>query len=66
MNYPTDIRSQATALPDGAAWILQPCLALPNSCTTRYLGLNDDAIKQWHHHMNKGLHIPIDIQRSNK
>ena len=36
MNYPTDIHYQATALPGGAAWPLQPRLALPNACTTRF------------------------------
>ena len=33
-NYPTDTDSQAKALPGGAASLLQPRLALPNSCTT--------------------------------
>ena len=35
MNYPTDTHSRDTALPGGAAWLLQPRLALPNACTTQ-------------------------------
>ena len=34
MNYPNDTNTQATALPGGTAWILQPRVALPNACTT--------------------------------
>ena len=73
MNYPTDTHSQALALSGGAAWLLQPRLAMFTACTTcskikdRGVGLGDITVAKvniytatwWRHLVKKAMHNPI-------